>query len=176
MIKNKIFILVILLFFVTCCANRQREESILSKEKDSFKLLGKKVASVDSILPYQKNKTVFLFNYYDCGSCVDAGFLITKRIDSLYGGQRVYIVSTMGDPLYYQKRNSYDYYVYLDSKDLIRKELKYIQTPIVILFDSANYVQDYIFPNVSDSGEITSFIKSTVSGCLPAFTKESYKK
>ena len=103
-------------------------------------------------------------------------FLITKRIDSLYGGQRVYIVSTMGDPLYYQKRNSYDYYVYLDSKDLIRKELKYIQTPIVILFDSANYVQDYIFPNVSDSGEITSFIKSTLSGCLPAFTKESYKK
>ena len=66
--------------------------------------------------------------------------------------------------------------IYLDSKDLIRKELKYIQTPIVILFDSANYVQDYIFPNVSDSGEITSFIKSTLSGCLPAFTKESYKK
>lgn len=67
----------------------------------------------------------------------------------------------MGDPSSYQKRNHYYDYIYIDQKDLIRKEMKYIQTPIILLLDSLNCVKDYIFPNASDDGKVASFIELT---------------
>lgn len=111
------------------------------------------------------NKTcrvIFLFNYYDCGSCIDLGFSITKKIDSLYRNNKVAIISTMGSPSSFQKRNKYYEYIYLDSKDLIRKELKYVPTPIMLLLDSSNCIKDYIFPNTSDDREVVPFIESVL--------------
>lgn len=102
----------------------------------------------------------FYLNYYDCGSCIDSGFSITKKIDSLYSDNKVIIISTMGSPSSFQQRNKYYEYIYIDSKDLIRKELKYVPTPIMLILDSSNCIKDYIFPNTSDDGEIVPFIKS----------------
>ena len=65
----------------------------------------------------------------------------------------------MGNPTFYQKRNAYHEYVYSDSEDLIRKELKYVPTPILILLDSSNYIKDYILPGSSSNKETVSFIK-----------------
>lgn len=50
--------------------------------------------------------------------------------------------------------------IYADSKDLIRKELKYVPTPIMLLLDSSNCVEKYILPNVSDDKEVALFIES----------------
>lgn len=54
--------------------------------------------SIDSIVTNRTCRVVFLFNYYDCGSCIDSGFSITKKIDSLYSDNKVIIISTMGSP------------------------------------------------------------------------------
>lgn len=143
--------------FVLSCNNHPKQK-ILIKEKDPFHLLGKQVSSIDSILPKGLTKVVLLFNYYDCGSCVDSAFTITKKIDSICGKQRVFIVSTMGDSFYYQNRNSYYEYIYTDQKDLIRKELKYVQTPILFQVNSINVITDYILPNVTDYEESSLFI------------------
>lgn len=160
--KNKFFILFILLFFISCDVKRVEDKTNDDKKtNDIYDLVGKKIVSVDSILSDRKHEIIFLFNYYDCGSCIDSGFSITKRIDSLYGDRRVNIVSIMGDPSSYQKRNHYYDYIYIDQKDLIRKEMKYIQTPIILLLDSLNCVKDYIFPNASDDGKVASFIELT---------------
>ena len=88
------------------------------------------------------------------------GFSVTKEIDSLYHERKVAVISTVGSSSFYQKRNAYYEYVYADSKDLIRKELKYIPTPIMILMDSLNTIRNYILPGTSDKKEIISFIES----------------
>lgn len=159
---DKFFILIILLFFISCGVKRGEEKTNETKKiNDIYDLVGKKIVSIDSILPDRKHEVIFLFNYYDCGSCIDSGFSITKRIDSFCGDRRVNIVSIMGDPSSYQNRNQYYDYIYIDRKDLIRKEMKYIRTPIIFLLDSLNCVEDYIFPNVSDDGKVASFIELT---------------
>ena len=92
--------------------------------EDIFNLRGKKISSLDSIITdrIRNYNVVFLFNYYDCSSCIDLGFTLTKKIDSLYNLKKVTIVSIMGSPSSYQRRNAYYEYIYSDSKDLIRKE------------------------------------------------------
>lgn len=126
---------------------------------DAFHLLGKHVNSLDTILSEEDKslKLVFLFNYYDCESCIDSGFQMVKRIDDYYGDKTVAVVSTMGSPTFYQTRNQYYEYVYSDDKDLIRKELKYVQTPILFCVDEKRIILDYIFPSVSDEDEYMRF-------------------
>lgn len=63
----------------------------------------------------------------------------------------------MGNPSPYQRRNAYYEYIYSDSKDLIRKELKYAQTPVILLLDSSNYIKEYILPGLSTEKEINTF-------------------
>ncbi len=158
--KDKFFILFILLFFLSCGVKKVEEKTNEAKEiNDIYGLVGKRIVSIDSILSDRRHEIIFLFNYYDCGSCIDSGFSITKRIDSFRGDRKVNIISIMGDPSPYQIRNQYYEYIYLDPKDLIRKEMKYIQTPIIFLLDSLNCVEDYIFPNVSNAAKVASFIE-----------------
>ena len=63
----------------------------------------------------------------------------------------------MGSPSLYQSRNEYFDFIYLDNDDLIRKELKYVQTPIILRLDSNRVILDYFFPNVSDEEEYKRF-------------------
>lgn len=161
MLKGKVFIVLLLLPFLFGCSNEknkpQREVNI---QKDEYDLIGRRITSIDSIVSDRKYGVVFVFNYYDCGNCVDLGFSVTKEIDSLYHERKVAVISTVGSSSFYQKRNAYYEYVYADSKDLIRKELKYIPTPIMILMDSLNTIRNYILPGTSDKKEIISFIES----------------
>lgn len=145
-----------LIFIYSCDGTKSKKT--YKDTNDEYHLIDKQIKSIDSVLPKGSNGIIFLFNYYDCGSCVDSGFVITKKIDSIYPSQKVFIISTMGDPQYYQKRNRYNDYIYMDSKDLIRKELKYIQTPIILSLDSTNKIVDYIFPNVTSREKELLFI------------------
>ena len=132
--KNKFFTLFILLCIIWGCSNNQKKENDVTKtpQKDVYNLIGKRVTSIDSIVSNKTCRFIFLFNYYDCGSCIDLGFSITKKIDSLYRNNKVAIISTMGSPSSFQKRNKYYEYIYLDSKDLIRKELKYVISYLIM--------------------------------------------
>lgn len=52
---------------------------------DAFRLRGKCITSLDSLLKGKDKSAnvVFLFNFYDCGSCIDSGFQLVKRMDEI---------------------------------------------------------------------------------------------
>lgn len=79
--KNKFFTLFILLCIIWGCSNNQKKENDVTKTppKDVYNLIGKRVTSIDSIVSNKTCRVIFLFNYYDCGSCIDLGFSITKK-------------------------------------------------------------------------------------------------
>lgn len=159
-------IIIVLFCILTClsCNKRKSQTIVLVPEEkiDPFRLKGMRVTSLDSILQGKDRNAdiVFLYNFYDCGSCVDSGFQLVKRIDDFYKNKSVPIISSMGSPTLYQSRNQYFEYVYSDTNDLIRKELKYVQTPIMIKVDSNRIILDYLFPNVSDENEYARFLSS----------------
>lgn len=132
----------------------------MMEETDAFRLKGKRITSLNSILQGEDKSAhvVFLYNFYDCESCIDSGFQLVKRMDEFHKRKFAPIISSMGSPMMYQSRNQYLEFVYSDNNDLIRKELKYVQTPIMLRLDSNRVILDYIFPNVSDEKECTRFL------------------
>lgn len=97
--KDKFFIVLILFPFLFGCSNgKNNSKGEVNIQKDEYGLIGKRIASIDSILSNKMCRAVFVFNYYDCGSCVDMGFSITKEIDSLYHERTVAVISTAGSP------------------------------------------------------------------------------
>lgn len=161
--KKTRYIVLLSIILLYSCGNGLRSEKHNNGDNDKFHLTGKQIASIDSILPKDPSRILFLFNYHDCGSCVDSGFRITKRIDSIHSSKKVFIVSTMGDTQFYQLRNKYNGYIYMDHQDLIRKELKYIKTPIILSLDSTSRIVDYIFPNETSYNKVSLFIKKHCS-------------
>lgn len=157
-------VLILLFCALTCfsCDSKKSRTILVEQEQkdtDPFKLKGMRITSLDSILQgMDKNaEMILLYNFYDCESCVDSGFQLVKRLDEFYKRKSVPIISSMGSPTPYQSRNQYFEYVYSDTNDLIRKELKYVQTPIMIRVDSNRVILDYLFPNVSDDNEYVRF-------------------
>ena len=162
---NKSYILLITIFLLCSCSHK-RQQSLNVQEQDTawvdvFHLLGKHVYSLDSILQNEDKQAniIFLFNFYDCGSCIDSGFQLVKRIDKFYRRKSVPIISSMGNPTQFQIRNKYQEYIYSDNNDLIRKELKYMPTPILIQTNDEKKIINYIFPNVSDEQEYKRFFR-----------------
>lgn len=139
------------LFCCICfsCQNGMKIHSSENKGNKEYEWsIGKTINSVDSILPSGifGNKVLFLFNFHDCDPCVDAGFHTMKKIDETNGNPCVYPIVSMANPAVYQMRNEYYDYIYSDDKDLIRKELKFIPTPVMLLMDSENKIIEVYFP------------------------------
>lgn len=97
---NKVFILLLVLLnsLLGCTHRKVIQNDGNMPIEDIFNLRGKKISSLDSIITdrIRNYNVVFLFNYYDCSSCIDLGFTLTKKIDSLYNLKKVTIVSIMG--------------------------------------------------------------------------------
>lgn len=160
-IKVAIFLFGALVCF--SCQKKKKQKVKMEQiveETDAFRLKGKRITSLNSVLQGEDKSAhvVFLYNFYDCGSCIDSGFQLVKRMDEFHKRKFVPIISSMGNPTLYQSRNQYFEFVYSDKNDLIRKELKYVQTPIMLRLDSNRVILDYLFPNVSDEKEYTRFL------------------
>lgn len=163
----RIRVVILILCILGCFScHRKKPQSVIieqvTKNTDAFRLKGKCVTSLDSILQGEDKKAnvIFLFNFYDCGSCIDSGFQLVKRMDEFNKRKFAPIISSMGSPSLYQSHNEYFEFIYLDNNDLIRKELKYVQTPIILRLDSNRVILDYFFPNVSDEEEYKRFFTS----------------
>lgn len=166
----------ILLFtYLSSCNNSTRNEIIVDEllRMDSIlntqveMIMNQKIESLVSILDSTgeiSNKTVFLYNGFDCVTCIDIGYEMTKKIDSALNFQGVYIISTSSNVGNDQLRNNYENYVYVDENDMIRKELKFIYTPVFLSFDINEKVDNVFFP-VSNNRNIKEeeiFIKSCI--------------
>lgn len=150
----------LILTFVSCSyADRQKTDSIkeenlesiveaISDREDVSRLVDRKIQGLDAVVPERKGKScvLFIFNYHDCGSCVNAGFKIIQKIDNMHGTQVAFAVASMVNPSNYQQQNNYYNYVYYDEKDLIRRELKHVPTPVLLLIDHNNTILDAFFP------------------------------
>lgn len=58
--NNKFFILFILLFVMLGCGSRQEQKNNAGTiEKDTYRLTGKRISSVDSIIPNKMYRVIF---------------------------------------------------------------------------------------------------------------------
>jgi len=74
------------------------------------------------------------------------------------------IVSMFHEVTSTQKRNSYRGFIYKDKNDLIRKELRYIPTPVMIIVDNNCRIRDAcIFEISQDKKQLDDFIKKCLS-------------
>ena len=82
-------ILFVLFCILTCfsCNKKKSQTIVLEPEEntDPFRLKGMHVTSLDSILQGKDRNAdiIFLYNFYDCGSCVDSGFQLIDLFNSL---------------------------------------------------------------------------------------------
>ena len=104
---------------------------------------------------------MYIFNYYDCEVCIDRGFEVVNFIDSKRNEESIkVIVSMFCEVTSTQKRNSYKGFIYKDKKDLIRKGLKYVPTPIMLIVDNELRIKDaYIFEVSQDNKQLKGFIQ-----------------
>lgn len=131
-------------------------------EKQRSDVLGRKINSITTILGDSintANKVILLYDGFDCETCIDIGYKIIKKIDSLALSQKGYVITTSLNIGFDQTKNKYYKYVYYDENDIIRKELKYIYTPILLKLDSTKKVQEVFFPDYErDLNNETKFI------------------
>jgi hypothetical protein len=83
---------------------------------------------------------------YDCQSCVDKGFDVVKKINSLYPEIKTYIIESRSNVGFDQGRNDYYRFVYNDKDELIRKELQFLATPILLMLSEENVITKISFP------------------------------
>ena len=157
---TSIFILcIILILFILNSNIISREKTHLSKEKENIEQQAEidniesvfknmEIENLDSIID-RKNRTqkfiIYLFDTYDCETCIKEGFFIIKSI-MRNNKVQVFPVLTIGNPSFFQKLYNFNEYIYLDNKDLIRKDLKYIPTPSILYIDGNNCIIEAFFP------------------------------
>lgn len=153
---NRYFVLVLLLFTIYSCKENESKdiseepEAITILEQQRNAILGKKVNSIGTILGDSinaENKVILLYDGYDCETCIDVGYEMSKRIDELASKQKTYVITTSITIGRDQAKNAYTNYVYYDEHDIIRKELKCIFTPVLLKLDSVAKVEEIFFPS-----------------------------
>jgi len=126
--------------------------SKLSKVRKA--LLGKGVTSfarlIDDSLQNKNYYIVLIYTGFDCGGCVANGFYLVRQIDSLYSQQKVFVVGSNTNFSRDQLLHEYEGYIWIDSKDIIRKELKFLATPVVLLLDRSLKILEVYLPQPND--------------------------
>lgn len=89
--------------------------------------------------------------YYDCQSCIDKGYLIVKILNSQNSNQKIFIISSTTNIGRDQARNNYYDFVYNDENGSLRKELKFIYTPVILVLDKDNRVLHINFPETNSN-------------------------
>lgn len=159
MVKISRLLFVITIFMFNCAEKKEQNQIKKNKvtklfDRQASKILNQKLESLQPILGDSidyRNKVIMIYNGFDCNTCVDFGFNMIKRIDSLSNYKKGYIVSSQSSDHYYQSKNEYFHYVFNDKNDLIKKELKYIHTPVLFYIDDQNRISKVLFPNYDRS-------------------------
>lgn len=139
----------LLAFIVVCCSGCGKPTPPAQSHSVYFdRLKNKHLYAVDSVVSNTERSKmfVFLFNYYDCQSCVVAGLRYAKQLDSLLDQRSVVCIASMVDSAPYQAIAEYYDYIYFDADDKIRKELKFVPTPQMLLIDKNRRIISAFMP------------------------------
>lgn len=171
MSKLKWCVVIVLLFYSCIWDNRKQSknskfETILDHQKEM--LVNKDLRSFKEIFSDSlklSNKVILLYNGFDCEKCINLGFQIVKKIDSLSKIQKCFIVATSSNINRLQILNNYQDYIYLDEKGKIRKELKFIYTPVLLKLDSLARIEDaYFLGKVKSKKQENDFVLRCLGG------------
>ncbi len=138
----------------------------------ALNLKGVRLESLSGIIPdfrYPDSGCVlFLFSGYNCDTCIELGFnIMTHLTDGGMSSDAIFVVGSDTDVGSIQLRYNYRDMIYPDNENLIRQELKFIYTPIMLLFDEKGLVSDVFFPSTEfDKGEAQKFQEHVLSQCV----------
>lgn len=147
----------LLIFIVFSCKSRNdynMEKNDTKLDKQKVFLYGKSLKSAIKIMNDSidiSGHFLFLYNGFDCETCIKNGYRLAKAIDSLSMKQVVYVISTSANIGADQLKYDYLGYVYNDEHDLMRSELKYIYTPVFLFFDSLKKIENVYYPNYNEN-------------------------
>lgn len=136
--------------------NNSYENELRSKYNAAEKfLLFKKIKSVKKILPdslfSKKNYLcIMIYTGFDCGSCVEKAYVLAEEIDSLYLNNSVFIIGSKTNFGRDQLLYNYNKFVFNDSQENIRQELKFIYSPVLLLIDSIYSIKAVYFPLIDE--------------------------
>ena len=158
---------------LTSCQHGRQQQNrpniVDVEEKIRSSLIGRSCSTVNLVIPTEElheqteAQIVLLYNGYDCDKCIEDGFSIAKYIDAHFSRQRVFIVSIMANTGFDQLRFDYSHYIFTDDSDVIRKELKYVPTPVMLQIDTSWYISDAIYLGVTNNVTRSQFIHSILS-------------
>ena len=110
--------------------------SRLQRQKD--RLTGKVCKAMFQVIDDEAVKhhdyfLVFLFSGFDCQPCIKDGFRFARQAEDDF--HEIYLVGSNANVGMLQLRYDYHRFIYNDVKEIIRKELKYILTPVFLLLN-----------------------------------------
>jgi uncharacterized protein YcfL len=169
-----LFVLLSLLFI--CCVSRKKNNIVDSDyqvvtiseinstaNKIKARLLNEDCKSVLGVVSQdqlpENGFVLFIYNAIDCEKCIATGFSIAKSIDSLASSRKVFIVSLMGNSSSEQTEYEYFDYIYDDVGDVIRKQLRYVPTPIMLYVDPDFKIRDILLPGMENTHNQNTFVE-----------------
>jgi hypothetical protein len=125
---------------------------INEKYLDATKFLeGKSVSSIKKILsdslPDGKDFIVLYYDGRDCSSCIDIGFNLIKRVKNFNRSVCCFVIANNARISQDQFNNSYKNYVFNDEFELIRKQLNFIYSPVVLRINKDLLIENIWFIN-----------------------------
>lgn len=151
--KVCICVILISLLSVYSCKDRGRQFNHSSVDSALMTLIGKKIPVLDPSVQDNKHKNyaILLCSPYDCVPCLDNAFAILKKVNSQINDNGNLVISVLDEPSSLQSNYEYYDYIMFDGDDIIRKELKYIPTPVFLILDKGHVILEYHFPTKNDN-------------------------
>lgn len=161
--KNKhliLFIFLSLVLFYSGCRNRDTNSSNRKTsryddvEKVREMIKNTNMTSLQQVIGDTikiTDQTVFLiYTGYDCGNCIDEGFEIVKNIHDNLENVKVHIIASNTNILNDQHRYNYKQYIFHDSKDRVRKQLKFYYSPAILFMKDNLKPAEVFFPGLDN--------------------------
>lgn len=129
---------------------------IKMREAEKF-LLNKNINSLSSILPdsiiTNRAICVMLYTGMDCGTCIEKGFETINQLNQQVPQKNIAVIASKSNIGRDQLMFNYHEYIYHDERESIRRELRFIYTPVLILLDASKNIIKVYFPLTNESEE-----------------------
>ncbi len=168
---NRILLVFFLSSCLTACGNKKAENENIEKPNKVLSIIDKKLNNlnpiIEELIDKKSNKLVLLFSDNDCWTCIINSFEIIKTLESKDYDQYVIGINSHQDRI----KNELGYLktIYNDNKGKLKKELNYLNTPVIIFLNRENVVLNAFLPQYRQSFEhiaskekFISFVKKTL--------------
>ncbi len=153
---------------------RFHEDVVKKKEKKKKNILktieGKELFSIkniigDSILLLNKHNVILYYNGADCFTCIERSFQLLNELEKQL---RINILVVGANSNFSNEQINFDYYdfIYYDEKEQIRRELRFVPTPVMFVIDVDYIIEKACFPHYSEGLEEQRMFKSYLKSLL----------